>query len=97
MRVCVECLCVDNPTIERGSPPPSAPTCPHLLAIFVNTARGNHVVQDDLVDALTKGTIAAAGIDVTVPEPLPADHPLVGLPNCTILPHLGCALLIFDF
>ena len=33
--------------------------------------------------------IAAAGLDVTEPEPIPADHPLVGLPNCTILPHLG--------
>ena len=44
-----------------------------------------------LLAALRAGTIAAAALDVTEPEPLPADHPLVGLPNCTIIPHLGSA------
>ena len=45
--------------------------------------------RNALYDALTSGTIAAAGLDVTEPEPIPADHPLLDLPNCTILPHLG--------
>lgn len=40
------------------------------------------VVQDDLVDALKNGTIFAAGLDVMVPEPLPADDILTKLPNC---------------
>lgn len=45
------------------------------------------VVQDDLVIALREGIIGAAGLDVTVPEPLPLDHPLFKLHNCTILPQ----------
>ncbi|KAJ1816678.1 hypothetical protein LPJ60_005209 [Coemansia sp. RSA 2675] len=60
-------------------------------AILVNTARGAIVNQDDLVEALDKGLIAHAALDVTVPEPLPGDHPLVGHPHCTILPHIGSA------
>lgn len=60
---------------------------PH--AWLVNVARGRHVVTDDLVDALGAGTIGGAGIDVTDPEPLPADHPLWSLPNCVITPHVG--------
>ena len=60
-------------------------------AIFINATRGEVVVQDDLVDALRTGVIAAAGLDVTVPEPLPTDHPLFKLPNCVILPHIGSA------
>ena len=58
-------------------------------ATLVNIARGGTVDPDALYDALTSGTIAAAGLDVTEPEPIPADHPLLDLPNCTILPHLG--------
>lgn len=60
-------------------------------AILINTARGGIVDQEALWDALTSGTIAAAGLDVTTPEPLPADHPLQSLPNCVILPHIGSA------
>ena len=60
-------------------------------AVLVNTARGEVVDQDALVAALRDGTIFGAGLDVTTPEPLPPDHPLVGLPNCTVLPHLGSA------
>ena len=37
------------------------------------------------------GEIAAAGLDVTTPEPLPTDHPLLTLPNCVVLPHIGSA------
>ena len=58
-------------------------------ATLVNIARGGTVDPDALHDALRNGSIAAAGLDVTEPEPIPADHPLLGLTNCTILPHLG--------
>jgi phosphoglycerate dehydrogenase-like enzyme len=56
---------------------------------LVNVARGAHVVTDDLVDALVRGTIGGAGLDVTDPEPLPEDHLLWDLPNCIITPHVG--------
>ena len=56
-------------------------------ACLVNVARGRHVVTDDLVAALDGGEIAAAGLDVTDPEPLPDGHPLWALPNCLITPH----------
>nr|XP_002732924.2 PREDICTED: glyoxylate reductase/hydroxypyruvate reductase-like [Saccoglossus kowalevskii] len=60
-------------------------------AIFINTSRGGVVNQDDLLEALESGTIKAAGLDVTVPEPLPTDHPLLELENCVVLPHIGSA------
>ncbi|KAJ1969545.1 hypothetical protein IWQ62_000562 [Dispira parvispora] len=60
-------------------------------AILVNVARGDIIKQDDLVKALSNGLIKAAGLDVTSPEPLPADHPLFSLENCVILPHIGSA------
>lgn len=62
-------------------------------AILVNTSRGPVVDQDALVNALTNGTIWAAGLDVTTPEPLPMDHPLHQTPNCVILPHIGSATI----
>lgn len=62
-------------------------------AILVNTARGPVVDQDALVQALENGTIWAAGLDVTTPEPLAADHPLVTMPNCLVLPHIGSATI----
>ena len=61
--------------------------------IFVNVSRGKLVDQDALVEALRDGTIAAAGLDVTDPEPLPRDHPLLTLPNITLTPHMGSATL----
>jgi len=60
-------------------------------AILVNAARGRVVDTNALVEALQNGTIAAAGLDVSDPEPLPADHPLVHLPNCVIAPHIASA------
>lgn len=60
-------------------------------AILVNTSRGPVVDSRALVDALRNGTIAAAALDVTDPEPLPADHPLVGLDNCLVVPHIASA------
>nr|XP_041567239.1 glyoxylate reductase/hydroxypyruvate reductase isoform X2 [Taeniopygia guttata] len=60
-------------------------------SVFVNTSRGAVVNQEDLYEALAQGRIAAAGLDVTTPEPLPTDHPLLSLRNCVILPHIGSA------
>ncbi|KAK2119991.1 hypothetical protein P7K49_001377 [Saguinus oedipus] len=51
-------------------------------AVFVNISRGDVVNQDDLYQALASGQIAAAGLDVTTPEPLPTNHPLLTLKNC---------------
>jgi glyoxylate reductase len=58
-------------------------------AVFVNTARGPLVVEADLAAALMKGTIFAAGLDVTDPEPPLAGNPLVGLRNCIVAPHIA--------
>lgn len=58
-------------------------------AWLVNVARGRHVVTDELVDALRRGVIAGAALDVLDPEPLPEGHPLWTLPNCIITPHVG--------
>lgn len=60
-------------------------------ASLMNVARGPLVDTDALVVALRSGALGAAGLDVTDPEPIPADHPLVHLPNCIITPHLGSA------
>ena len=60
-------------------------------AILINAARGGVLDHDALVDALRDGTIWAAGLDVTEPEPLPRDHPLLSLENLVIAPHLGSA------
>jgi glyoxylate reductase len=60
-------------------------------AVFVNTARGPLVDQSALAEALRSGTIFAAGLDVTDPEPLPTDHELYKLPNCVIVPHIASA------
>ena len=59
--------------------------------ILINMARGPVVQTQALYDALTGGVIAAAGLDVTDPEPLPRDHPLLELKNVVIAPHLGSA------
>lgn len=60
-------------------------------AIFINTTRGGVVDQEALYAALVNGEIRAAGLDVTDPEPLPSDHPLLTLENCVVLPHIGSA------
>lgn len=60
-------------------------------AIFINTGRGNMHNEDDLKDALEKGTIWGVGLDVTNPEPMVKDNPLLYMPNVCILPHIGSA------
>ncbi len=60
-------------------------------AHLVNTARGEIVDTDALAAALHAGTIAGAALDVTDPEPLPADHPLLQAPRLIVLPHIGSA------
>jgi lactate dehydrogenase-like 2-hydroxyacid dehydrogenase len=60
-------------------------------AYLVNTARGPIVDSDALRAALIEGEVAGAALDVTEPEPLPADHPLLGAPNLVVIPHLGSA------
>jgi phosphoglycerate dehydrogenase-like enzyme len=58
-------------------------------AVLINIGRGSLVVQAALITALETGTIAGAGLDVTDPEPLPADSPLWHLPNVLITPHVA--------
>lgn len=58
-------------------------------AIFINTSRGPLVDEDALVKVLSEKKIAAAGLDVFDLEPLPLDHPLRGLDNVTLSPHMG--------
>ncbi|MDP5200921.1 D-glycerate dehydrogenase [Flavobacterium sp. DG2-3] len=60
-------------------------------AIFINTARGKFQNEEDLFEALTNNIIWGAGLDVTNPEPMKADNPLLSLPNCCVLPHIGSA------
>ena len=58
-------------------------------AYFINAARGEIVVEDDLVEVLRSGHLAGAALDVTRKEPIPADSPLVGCPNLIVTPHIG--------
>lgn len=66
---------------ELGLMPPTS--------ILINTARGPIVSTEALIQALDAGTIAGAGLDVTEPEPLPANHPLFGRHNVVLTPHIG--------
>uniref|UniRef100_A0A8C5MGH4 Glyoxylate reductase/hydroxypyruvate reductase n=1 Tax=Leptobrachium leishanense TaxID=445787 RepID=A0A8C5MGH4_9ANUR len=58
-------------------------------ATLINVSRGKVVDQDALVEALKNGTIKAAALDVTYPEPLPRDHPLLSMKNVIVTPHMA--------
>jgi len=58
-------------------------------AIFINTARGLVHNEVDLIEALEKGVIWGAGLDVTNPEPMQPENPLLQMKNVTVLPHVG--------
>jgi glyoxylate reductase len=60
-------------------------------AIFINTARGAVHHEEDLTRALEKGQILGAGLDVTDPEPMAKDNPLLYMENACVLPHIGSA------
>jgi glyoxylate reductase len=72
---------IDSAALRRMKP----------TAVLVNTSRGPVVDGAALASALKDGVIAAAGLDVTDPEPIPMDDPLVGLDNCLIVPHIASA------
>lgn len=62
-------------------------------AYLVNLARGAHLVEADLLDALASGRVAAATLDVFATEPLPPDHPFWHEPRITITPHCSADTL----
>lgn len=59
--------------------------------ILINTSRGPLVVEEDLKEALCKGKVAYAAIDVVSTEPITKDNPLLSAPNCIITPHIAWA------
>lgn len=103
------CSLVDLPTLLRGSDfvcvhAPLSPETRHMLstpqfqlmkktAFLINVARGPLVDQQALYEALGDDVIAGAALDVTDPEPIRMDDPLLSLKNCLIIPHLGSASL----
>ncbi len=83
---------------------PATPSTYHMMSTkqfslmkktstFINISRGSLLDQDALLHALKNEVIAAAGLDVTNPEPLPRDHALLQLPNLLLSPHVGSATL----
>jgi glyoxylate reductase len=62
-------------------------------AIFINTARGGLHNETDLIEALQEGIIGGAGLDVTDPEPMHKDNPLLEMQNAVVLPHIGSATI----
>lgn len=60
-------------------------------SIFINAARGAIHNEKDLIEALQNGTIWGAGLDVTNPEPMHPDNPLLNMPSVAVLPHVGSA------
>jgi len=99
-RVAFETLLEESDFISLHTP--LTPDTRHLIdsealskmkpsVVLVNTSRGPVVDLDALYDALTSKRIFAAGLDVTEPEPLPVDSPLLRLDNVLIMPHIASA------
>eukprot|EP00930_Biecheleria_cincta_P005243 TRINITY_DN106165_c0_g1_i1.p1 TRINITY_DN106165_c0_g1~~TRINITY_DN106165_c0_g1_i1.p1 ORF type:complete len:368 (-),score=51.16 TRINITY_DN106165_c0_g1_i1:112-1176(-) len=84
-------LCVSSSPETRGMIGARELALMKPSATLVNIARGDIVVQDALVAALQGGKIAAAALDVTTPEPLPRDHPLLHMENVIVTSHIGSA------
>nr|WP_299070658.1 D-glycerate dehydrogenase [uncultured Allomuricauda sp.] len=63
------------------------------MSLFINTARGGIHNEKDLISALNKGNIWGAGLDVTNPEPMKPNNPLLSMENVCILPHIGSATI----
>jgi glyoxylate reductase len=62
-------------------------------SVFINTARGSIHNEEDLLEALKQQVIWGAGLDVTSPEPMSTNNPLLSMPNVAILPHIGSATI----
>ena len=86
-------LCCPLSTETRGIIGAAALRKMKPTATLVNIARGPVVDMQALCEALQERRIAGAALDVTDPEPLPRDHPLLKLDNLTIAPHLGSATI----
>jgi glyoxylate reductase len=84
-------LCVPLSDETRGLIGPTELAAMKPDATLINIARGPVVDTQALTRALAENQIAAAALDVTEPEPLPRDHPLLSMPNVVITPHLGSA------
>ena len=84
-------LCVPLTAQTRGSIGAAELSVMRPDATLINIARGAVVDTDALTDTMAHARIAAAALDVTEPEPLPRDHPLLTMPNVIITPHLGSA------
>jgi glyoxylate reductase len=63
------------------------------VSIFINTSRGAVHNEEDLIQALNEGKIWGAGLDVTNPEPMHKDNPLLSMENVAVLPHIGSATI----
>lgn len=82
-------LCVPDTPATRGTIDAAALARMRPGAVLVNVGRGRLVDEDALVTALREGRIRGAGLDVFVREPLAAGHPLWGLPNVLVTPHVS--------
>ena len=82
-------LCMPLTDETRGSVGPCELARMKPDATLINIARGAVIDTDALTQVMAHGRIAAAALDVTEPEPLPRDHPLLNMPNVIITPHLG--------